>query len=123
MICTVIPTKGISECYLHWIFRTLDGAVREKIRPCLLDMGCGQADLTIPTAKKYDQVVSTGIDLSEPAITQAREYAKTEKSRIDVSSRIAKPFNGQVSNGTGRNFSEQVIFYMQDYSLIENLSS
>ncbi len=113
------------ECYLHWIFRTLDEFLPsgEKIRPCLLDIGCGQGRLTIPTAKKYDQVVSTGIDLSEPAITQAREYAKTEEveNRCLFENSEALQWTMALEPETQDViFLNEVIFYARDYlSLIE----
>lgn len=113
------------ECYLYWIFKTLEEfwPFEEDYNPALLDIGCGQGRLTIPTARKFDRIISTGVDLSEPAITQARKYSRTEgvEDRCFFENVEALQWTKALGPGTQDIiFLNEVIFYAQEYlSLIE----
>lgn len=113
------------NCYLYWIFRTIDKflSVEEEAHPLLLDIGCGQGRLTIPTAKKFDRIISTGVDLSEPAIMQARENSRTEgvENRCFFENCEALKWTKNLGSETQNViFLNEVVFYAHDYlSLIE----
>ena len=117
--------KYFKDCYLYWIFKTLDEflTVEEGYNPSLLDIGCGQGRLTIPTARKFDRIISTGVDLSEPAITQAREYSIAEgvEDRCFFENAEALQWTKSVRSETQDIiFLNEVIIYARDYlSLVE----
>ena len=117
--------KYFRDCYLYWIFKTLDEflTLGEDVHPSLLDIGCGQGRLTIPTARKFDRIISTGVDLSEPAITQAREYSRTEGVEDRCFFKNVEALQWTKALGPETQdviFLNEVIFYARDYlSLIE----
>jgi 2-polyprenyl-3-methyl-5-hydroxy-6-metoxy-1,4-benzoquinol methylase len=63
--------------YRHWITRTLDMAEIPADAKAL-DLGCGQGRLTLDLARRLTAGSAYGVDLSAPAIEQARRYAREE---------------------------------------------
>jgi ubiquinone/menaquinone biosynthesis C-methylase UbiE len=108
------------RCYLYWIFKALDETLKtnEENRQTLIDIGCGQGRLTVPTVARYENITSVGVDLSDDAISRARSYAKTEGvgKRCMFECREALEKIGEIGSETqDLIFLNEVIFYAKNY--------